>query len=204
MLDARRVGALSGVLFSVLFIVTVLLVGDTGDNGKDAARILADDGDRFFSAFVVGTLSAAALLAFFATLRELVRDAAPLRPMLGSLMLAAAATSAALLPGSLALMFGAAEAADDNPTTPEIADMVMNAQYGFLVAGFMMAGLAVVCAGLGLRDSGVLPGWLCWTGVVIGVLQLVAFAFLPMVLVVLWVLVVGVVLLLTRATSQAA
>lgn len=112
--------------------------------------------------------------------------------------------AAALLPGSLALMFGAAEAADESPTSPEVASMLMNAQYGFLVAGFMMVGLAVLCAGLGLLRSGVLPAWLCWAGVVVGVLQLVAFAFLPMMLVVLWVLVAGVVLLVRPRAVTAA
>lgn len=204
MLDVRRVGSLCGVLFSILFVVTVVLVGDTGSNAADAARILGQDSDRFLAAFLVGTLSAVALLGFFATLRELVHDAAPDRKVLSSLLLAGASATAALLPGSLALMFGAAEAAAESPTSPEVANMVMNAQYGFLVAGFMMAGLAVFCTGLGLLRSGVLPVWLCWAAVVIGVLQLMAYAFVTMLLVVLWVLVAAVVLLVTPSAATTA
>ena len=203
MSDIRLLGPLCGVLFSVLFILTVVLVGDTGRDGADAARILREDSDRFFYAFLVGTVSAAALLGFFAWLRELMREAAPARTFLASLMLAAAAAGAALLPGSLAVMFGAAEAAREEATSPEIGGMVMNVQYGFLVAGFMLAGLAVMCAALGLLRSGRLPSWLCWAGIVTGLLQLVAFAFLPMLMLVLWILVVGIVLMARRGREHA-
>lgn len=198
MLDFRLVGPLSGVLFSLLFILTVVLVGETGSDSTESAQVLADEADRFFAAFLVGTLSAAALLAFFAWLRELIRAAAPDRRLLASVTLAAGTSAAALLPGSLAVMFGGAEAADESPTSPEVAGLVMSAQYGFLVAGFMMAGLAVLCASVALLRSAVLPGWLCWAGIVVAVMQLVAFAFLPMMLVVLWVLVAGIVLLTRR------
>lgn len=204
MRDARRVGSLCGVLFSVLFIVTVFLVGDTGSDAADSARILGQDANRFFAAFMVGTLSAAALLGFFATMRELMRDAAPDRRILASVLLAGASAAAALLPGSLVVMFGAAEAASESPTSPEVANMVMNVQYGFLVAGFMMAGLAIFCAALGLLRSGVLPVWLCWAGVVVGALQLFAFAFFTLLLVVLWVLVAGVVLLVGAGPVAAS
>ena len=203
MSDVRLLGPLCGVLFSILFVLTVVLVGDTGRDGADAARILREDSDRFFYAFLVGTVSTAALLGFFAWLRELLREAAPGRTFLGSLMLPAAAASAALLPGSLAVMFGAAEAAREEATSPEVGSMVMNVQYGFLVAGFMLAGLAVVCASVGLLRSGRLPSWLCWAGIVAGVLQLVAFAFLPMMLLVLWILVAGIVLMVRRGRDHA-
>ena len=203
MSDVRLLGPLCGVLFSVLFVLTVVLVGDTGSDGADAARILREDSDRFFYAFLAGTVSAAALLGFFAWLRELLREAAPGRTFLAALTLAAAAASAALLPGSLAVMFGAAEAAREEATSPEIGSMVMNVQYGFLVAGFMLAGLAVLCASLGLLRSGRMPGWLCWAGIVTGALQLVAFAFLPMMLLALWILVAGIVLMARRSSAQA-
>lgn len=203
MSDVRVVGPLCGVLFAVLFILTVILVGDTGDDAEGAVRVLTEQADRFLAAFVAGTLSTAALLGFFAWLRELVREAAPQRRLLAALVLTPVAASAASLIGSLALMAGAAEAADGAGTSPEVAEFVMNAQYVFLVGGFMLAGLATVCAGLGLRRSGTLPDALCWAGVVVGILQLVAFVFLPMLLLLLWVLVTAIVLL-TRRSRVAA
>jgi len=203
MSNARTLGPLSGVLFAVLFVVTVFFVGDTGDDGADSAGILADRPDTFMFAFLTGALSTVALLGFFAWLRELVREVGLPRPLLATLTIAPVAAAAPLICGSLAIMSGAAEAADSGETSPEVVAFAMNAQYFFLVGGFMLAGLAVVCASLGLRRTGALPDGLCAAGVVVGLLQLGAFTVVPIMLLVLWVLVSGIVLLTRRSHTAA-
>ena len=67
----------AGVLYVALFVVAFVLVGDTGESAEDTADVLTDSADRFFGAYLVGLLSMLPLLAFFAGLRDLVRDAAP-------------------------------------------------------------------------------------------------------------------------------
>ncbi|MFP5219336.1 MAG: hypothetical protein ACLGIG_06300 [Actinomycetes bacterium] len=195
----QRWWPLSGVLFAVLFVLTVVLVGDAGGStAEEAAQELPDAADRLATAFLVGAVSTAFLLTFFAGVRDLVVGAAPTRTVLAALSLAPVAGAAALVMGSLATLFGLGEAAADTGVTAEVVAFASSAQYGFLVAGMMLLGLAVASASLGLRGTGALPDWLCWAGVVVAVLQLVAFMFFPMLLLVLWILVAAVVLTVRR------
>lgn len=201
----QRWWPLSGVLFAVLFVLTVVLVGDAGGStAEEAAQELPDAADRLAWAFLVGAVSTGFLLTFFAGVRDLLVAAAPTRTVLAALSLAPVAAAAALVMGSLATLFGIGEAAADTGVTAEVVALASNAQYGFLVAGMMLLGLAVACSSLGLRGTGALPDWMCWAGVVVAALQLVAFTFFPMILLVLWVLVAAVLLTVRRPRQVPA
>jgi hypothetical protein len=190
----QRWWALSGAVYVVLFIVVFVLVGDTGNTATDSARLLASHSDRLFTAFVLGVLTTVPMVAFFAGLRELARAAAPGRSVLTTLVLAPAVVAAALLPGSLALLVGGAQAAHDEKMSSGLAAFVIDAQYPFLAGAYMMLAVAILCASIALLRSDVLPGWLAWFGVVAGVLGLASATFFPIFLVALWVLVASIVL----------
>lgn len=192
-----------GIVFVVLFIVTFALVSDTGSTAAETAKKLPKHEARLTAAFVVGTISMMALLAFFGSLRELARAVAPERPVLSRLSFVPVAAAAALLPGSLAILAGAARAGHDATLSPALAQFAEDAQFPFLAAGAMFSGLAIFCASLALKGTGALPQWLCWAGVVVGVLLLASIAFVPMVLWLLWVLVASIVLLGRRPERAA-
>lgn len=181
-------------MFAVLFVLTITLVGDTGSTAQEGAELLPDAGDRLASAYLTGAVSTLFLLAFFAWLRDLIVTTAPARTVLAALSLAPAAAAAALFIGSLSVLFGLGEAAGDTGVSAELAAFGTDAQYGFLVGGAMLTGFAVGCASLALQRTRALPGWLCWVGIVVAVLQLVAFTFLPILLLLVWVLVASVLL----------
>ena len=192
---AERWGPAAAIVSAVLFVVTFSLVGDTGNTAADSAKKLPQHQTALVAAFVTGILSMMAALAFFAWLRDLIRAAAPERTTLGRISLAAAAAMAALIPGSLSILAGAAQAGKDAELTPALAAFANDAQFPFLAAGVMFGGLASFCAMLALKGTGAVPAWLCWAGMVVGVVALAAIAFVPIPLWFLWLLVAGIVLL---------
>lgn len=199
----QRWWPVGAIAFAVLFIVTFFLVGDTGATPEDAVQKLTDKADQLLVGFVTSLLTGFSAIAFFAGLRDARHMAGAVTDAdagAGRLALGAAVAGAALLPASLALLSGAAESKDD--LTPEIAALASNVQYPFLVGGMTMFGLAILVASLQHLRGGLLPTWLCWAGIVTGLLQLAAFAFFPMLLVVLWMLVAGIVLLTRAGTSS--
>ena len=199
----QRWWPLTGVLFVVLFLLAVVLVGDTGQSAEEGVERFAEARDRLGWAYLAGAVSTLFLLAFFASVRDGLLVFAPRRSVLASLTLAPVAGAAALLIGSLSLLFGLSESASDGGTTAEVVGFGNDAQYAFLVGAMMLTGLAVGCASLGLRGTGVLPGWLCIAGLVAAALQLIAFMFIPMMLLVLWILVAAV-MLAVRPPDRAA
>lgn len=196
----QRWWPVGAIAFAILFLVTFFLVGDTGTTPEDAVEKLPDKANQLLVGFITSVLAGFSAIAFFAGLVDARGVPAGGRTAPGRVAVGAAVAGAALLPGSLALLSGAAESKDD--LTPEVAALASNAQYPFLVGGMMFLGLAILAASLELLRSEVMPTWLCWAGIAVGILQLAAFAFFPMVLVVLWMLVAGIVLL-TRASRSS-
>lgn len=193
----------AGVVSALLFTVTVALIGDTGETAADTARTLPQHEQALFAAFVTGTLSMIALLVFFAWLNEVIRVAAPQQTVLARLSLAAAIAMAALLPGSLAILEGIAQAGKDTALSPAVASFANNAQFLFLAAGVMFGGVAVFCAMFALKGTQAVPSWLCWSGMVVGVLALGAIFFVPILLFFLWLLIAGIVLLASQSRTIA-
>lgn len=199
-----RWGPAMGVAAALLFLATFLLVGHTSDSAEAAAKELPEHDQQLLIAFVTGTLCGLALLAFFAWLGEVIRAAAPQRMVLARLSLAAAATGAALLPGSLAILAGVASAGKNSTLSPGVAAFAREAQFPFLAGGVMAGGVAAFCAMLALKGTAAVPGWLCWSGLVVGVLALAALVFVPILLFFLWVLIAGGVLLARPPAAATA
>lgn len=199
----RQWGPAAAIAAAVLFVVTFLLVGDTGNTARETAQKLPGHEKALGAAFVTAVLSMIALLAFFAWLNDLVRDAAPTQTALARLSLMAAAASAALVPGSLVILFGAAHAGKDTALLPSVAAFANDAQFSFLAAGVMFGGVALFCAMLALKGTGALPGWLVVSGLVVGVVALAALAFIPVLLFFLWLLVAGITLVTKRTPARA-
>jgi hypothetical protein len=198
--SGSRYGAVAGLACVVLFVVTFLLVGDTGSTAAETAKKLPAHRHQLTAACVTATLSMVAALVFFSWLSELVRTAAPGRASLARLSLAAAAAMAALVPGSLAILAGAGNAGHDaGSLSPAVAAFANDAQFPFLGLGMTFGGVALICAMLALRGTSALPGWLVTSGLVVGVLGLASLAFFPLLLFFVWLLVASIVLLARKA-----
>lgn len=217
----KRSGAWAGIVFAVLYVVGVMLAGgspDTTDKMKHSPKLAeaawhkyyADSGHR--TAILIGAfvLAAAvlALLVFASFLADrLGSDGASstaTRLVFGGAVLFAAVTLAGT--AALAWIPGAKEFGDSPLPVGSIT--YLSSQLGFammLLGGGAAAALFLVSAGWAATRVGTLPKWLAWAGVVIGVLLFFfAVFFLPMALLVLWVLVTSIVLLRHRGTANGS
>jgi hypothetical protein len=200
----QRWWPVAGIVYVVLFVVVAFFaVGDTGNSAVDTARILPTHHTRLGFGLWLVVVAVGFLLFFMAGLRDVVRAAAPEQSILSTLTFAPAVAAAALIPGSVAILVGGAQGGHEaHGLSPQLAAFVLDAQYPFLVAAYMLLGLALAAASVALLGRRVLPGWLCWAGIVTGVLQLIAFMFFPMGLVLLWLIAAAIYLM--RWTPQTA
>ena len=196
---------ISGIAFAVLAVAALWTSGNTPDyTATDAEWVswFEDSGNTklaVFSAFMV-MFAVVALIGFVGGLAQRMRadsdrpDALQAVTVAGGIILAVAW----LVGGALIAAAAGAIEFTDFPV-PEADTLKMAEQLGFAVlllgtgvgAFLLLGGTSLVA-----RRSGMLPTWLAITGAVAAVILLIASAaFLPMVLLPLWVIAVSVVFL---------
>jgi hypothetical protein len=192
-------------VFAVLYVVGIILMTDTPEGDASNAewlRHFRDSGNRqmiICGAFVLA-VAVIAFLLFVGALRERVRGL-PGHEWLSTVAFASGAVFAAMLS-----VFGATLSAipagvefGDSPV-PRDADLIRSIEnIGFtalLIFGMASVGLFVVTGSISAGRAALFPRWMVIVGVIIGVIVAVlGWAFIPMVLVVVWALIAGVCLL---------
>ena len=199
-----RLGTWMGIVFVVLFVAG-FVVFPTPDSGKAKDTIKwqrwwLDSGHR--TGAVIGAylmvLGLLAFIWFLSSLRDRLGARGGLAVTFGSVFVAIGLVSTlmrAAVPGGR--VFG-----DIPVPAGDFARQFDNLGFGLLlVAGALAAGAFVIATSYLARQGGLLPGWLTIAGFVVGVVQLAAAFFFPLVLFVLWVLVLAIVLLRQGATG---
>ena len=200
--------AWAGVVFFVLYVVGFLLISqqpDDTDKVKDSASGMtkawqdhySDSGRRWAILIGAFVLAAAvlALVVFTSELRQRLADAGA--PAAGRLAFAASLLFGAVtLAGASAMAWIPGAKQFGNSPLPEGDLNYMASQLGFallLLGGGASAALLLVTSGRAGVRTHVLPTWLGWAGVVIGVaLFFVGVLFIPMALFALWVLIAAI------------
>ena len=197
----------TGPLFFVLFLVVLfVLQGEAPDSDSTADKIMNyynGRSDRLLAAVFLSPAAAALLVVFASRVSALARrrgnDGAGPAVLVGGAVL----WGAGLLVGSM-LELALLDASDNGQTQ---AAETLNVLSGSAWLPFI-AGTAVMLSGAGmtaLGTPGLLPSWLGWVGLVIGIVALfgpggfAAFFVGP-----LWVLAAGLMLGLRSADSTAA
>lgn len=214
---SRVNGAWAGIVFAILYVVGAMAAfyspSDT-DKVKDSPDDLAAMWHDFYSDsshrtwIIVGVYlllgAAFAFVIFGSAVRDrLAESGAPTAGRLayGASILFGAVTlvgtaAVAWIPGSK--QFG-------NVAIPNGELNYMASQLGFaviLLGGGAAAALFLISAGLGGQSTRLLPRWLGWAGVAIGViLFFLGGLFITMALLVLWVLITAILLLRHPATG---
>jgi hypothetical protein len=195
----ERWSALAGVLFVALFSVALALSGNSGDNPGEVQRWYADDGNltKQFVAWFLYVGSALAFLSFLGTLRDMLVRAESGPGTLSSLIFGPGLVFTSLYIVGVSLFEAPAALAKDADfkLDPNTAAMFNNAGYFALIGGVMVASILVLSASTAALRTGILPAWLGWVGLVVGVVLLFAFFFLPILIFVAWVLTVSLVML---------
>jgi hypothetical protein len=201
-----RAAAVAGLVYVVLFVAGFLVGGTTPDYDEaDRAWVewFEDDGQR--TRQVVGAfLSVAAALVFLVFLGGLwrrLRRLAPEAQLLPTIAFGAGLVFAAVSIVShiaFATVSAAITFSGEDFPVPD-ADVLRTMEQlgvglGLLGAGWSAAVL-VFTAALAARRTAALPSWLAIAGIVVGVLLLLSVFFLPLLLLLLWVLAVSIVML---------
>jgi hypothetical protein len=206
--EARRgrTAALAAIFYVVLFVAGFLVSGTTPDYDapdREWVEWFEDDGHR--NRQIVGAfLSVAAALVFLVFLGGLwrrLRRLAPEGQLLPTIALGAGLVFVSLSIASH-ITFASVSAAvtftgEDFPVPDADVSRMMEqlgVGFGLLGAGWAAA-VFVFVAALASRDGAALRPWLTIAGIVVGVLLLLSVFFLPLLLLLLWVLAVGVVML---------
>lgn len=195
---------LTGILFVVLAVLAFIVSGETPDTNDSPQKILDfyvdNDSEQMFAAALLAW-AAVAFLFFLGVLRTTLRAA---EGTIGRLSAVAFAGGVLLALGMLAFAsftFALGDVADDG-LTPQAAQALnaLNNDFFFpLAAG---TGTLMIATGLASIRSRVLPAWLGWITLVIGIAAITPVGFFAFLVFLLWTLVVSV--LLWRAAATPA
>lgn len=192
-----RIGSLSGILFVVLVIASNAVGGGFPENSESPAKVIA-----FYEAHKTGqqvsaSLTGAAVLVglyFFGSLRSYLRRGAVADDLLtiafaGAVLFGAAGCVNAGLQWSLAAV--------PDKLTPGAAQALNVLGKDNLATGFFAAGLATLMLfyGIAILRTRLLPAWLGWVSVVLGVVALAGpLVFLVFTVTAPWAVVVSILL----------
>jgi hypothetical protein len=199
----ERLGAMAGILFAVLLVVGFVLRTNSPNYSDSQAwsGFYHDRGHRT-QQIIGGYLLALAAFAFLWFQTEVVRRLRVRTAERGILPLLVFGSGllfvALLLVAATAMISVPAGTTFGSAPVPSADFGIQFEQLGFgllLFAGMLAAALFVALASVAGMRTGVLPRWLGWVGVVIGIVLLLGPVFFPAILLVLWAVTAGIVLL---------
>jgi hypothetical protein len=199
-----RLFALTGPLFAIVFVVvlTALENGTPGDkaSGKEVLSYYQEHLGRATTSALLGPLGAALIVLFFSYLRTLARERS-IAPGPGPTIMISGATlwAVGLLLGSTTTLAVATAADHDQGQIAQTFNVLSNASWIPFIAGIAVT---LIGTGLTLLSAHILPRWMAWTALAVGVVSLLGpGGFFGFFLSPLWMLVAGI--LLARPSALA-
>ena len=203
---------LGGVLYVALFIIGgIVMFGGQPDSDAPPNKIrayYADGGhrDRIGFGWIIIGLGLVAFLWFLAALRQRVRV------LDGDGFLTALTTIGGAVYGALALAaisvyMGVKTMSDDtyNHTVyPGLIHAADDVGYVLHATGGAGAAVMIFAASFAALRARVIPAWLGWLGFLAALGALASIAFLPQILLALWIVVAGILLFLTPSAATPA
>jgi hypothetical protein len=194
---------LTGIAFILLIVASFIIAGDEPPSADEEAQRIVDhyldNEDALKLSAFLGAVAGTALIFFFAYVSKLLRAARGEGGMLSTLVVVGAAIIGvgAAIDGTLT--FAMVEAADDiEPESIRTLQALWDNDFLPFVLGMQVLWLAL---GLSLVKSDVLPKWLGWVALAIGVIAFAGPAsFFALPLGALWIIVASIMLTL-RARS---
>jgi hypothetical protein len=199
----ERFAPLTGVLFVALIVLAIVIGGETPDNDDSRQAIVAfweDNDTAQIWSNVIGAWATVFFLWFAATLRSALRRAEEGPARLSTLSFGGAVVAAVGLLSALSLNFAVADSVDEVPASVTQTLTVLSNGFFFPIA----AGYAVffLAAGVLSVRTRMLPVWLGWVTVLLGIVCLTPVGFFALLLGLVWIVAVSV-LLYRRETGPA-
>jgi hypothetical protein len=192
----ERYAPLSGLLAVALLVVAFIVTGtDSVDSDDSTAKVLKfwldNDGEQMAGAFI-GALAAVPLLWFFGSLRSAFRIAEGGTGRLSSIAYAGGIVLVAFAVVDSSLQFATADTAGD---VPPLVTQSLSVLYGDFFLGFPVGvGTFLLASSLVILRTGVLPAWLGWVALVLGIVSLTPVGFFAFFVVLAWIAIVSVML----------
>ncbi len=190
--------ALTGVLFVVACVISIVLSGEppdpTSDSPQEVVDYYLDDDSKIMASSALFTLAGALFIAFAAGIRRLLKEGGDGDDTIGTLALAGAIVFAVGAAVSSSLSFAAADLADEEAVGPVAINIINAISWDFFfpfAAGVLLFFLAT---GVGIIRTGALPKWLGWIAILLGVVALTPVGFGAAIGGLLWVLVASIML----------
>ena len=184
---------LSGVLFSILFLVGFLGTGETPDTTASAEEILKfyDDAGKIFLGIITLGLGAIMFMFFASALRKHLRATGP--EWLGTLSFAGAIIFVVGLAGFAESQFALVSAADEkNLQVMQTLNYIDNNNFSPVIVGAVVLMLATAWHILSSRS---LPVWIGWVSLLLGILGLAGpLGFISFLAMMPWTVIVAIVL----------
>ena len=190
---------LTGAVGVVVAIVSFLIMGETPSATDDSAQKIVDfyvdnKGTVFVSA-ALGAIAATLVVFFFGYLRKLLRAAEGEGGTLSLVMFGGAIVFAAGIGIDGSILFTLAETADDlEPGSVHALQALYDSDFVTFAIGVQLmmlaGGIAVV------KNAGVLPAWMGWVAILLGVIAVTPIGFVSFIGFMLWTLIASVLLTL--------
>jgi hypothetical protein len=191
----QRYAPLAGVVFVVLIVIAVIIGGespDPDDSRRSVVEFWTDNDTEQIWSSAIGAWSSIFFVWFAGSLRSALREREGGSARLSALSFAGAIIAAGGLLGLASLGFAAADTAGDVPGDVTQTLSVLGSEFFFPVA----AGYAIflLAAGILAVRTAVLPAWLAWSAIVVGVLCVTPVGFFALLVGLVWLLIVSVLL----------
>ena len=191
----QRLAPLTGIVFVVLVVVAVVVGGETPDNDDSLRSIVAfwkdNEGEQIASA-LIAAWGVVFFVWFAASLRSALRLAEVGPARLSALSFGGAIIGAVGLLSSLSLAFAAADTVGDVPPVVTQTFTILGNEFFLPIA----AGYAIFFLAIGVLTvrTRVLPAWLGWPALLIGVACVTPIGFFALLVGLVWILIVSVML----------
>jgi hypothetical protein len=199
----ERFAPLTGILFVALIVLAIIIGGETPDNDDSRQAIVdfwRDNDTAQIWSNILGAWATVFFLWFAATLRSALRRGEQGPARLSTLSFGGAVVAAVGLLSALSLNFAVADSVDDVPASVTQTLTVLSNGFFFPIA----AGYAVFFLAVGVLSvrTRMLPAWLGWVTVLLGIVCLTPVGFFALLLGLVWIVAVSI-LLYRRDTGPA-
>jgi hypothetical protein len=201
----QRLAPLSGIVFVVLVVVAFIPVGgSTPDSSDSAAKITSfytDNHTKEFVAVILIALGTLFLALFIAALRDRLRTAGA-ETWANLVLVAGAAAVAGFL--FAATVHAALADGGDHHFSADAMVAINGLDSNSFFAFALPIGAMVLGAGGAALQTGVLPRWLGWVAVALGILSFTPIGFIAFGLSGIWIIVVSVMLSQSAEAAPSA
>jgi hypothetical protein len=211
--QSERWAPLAGIIFVVLMFVGTFFVADVPEADAPRQEISdylgdSDNHTRNIIGAYIWVVGALAFLCFVARLRSVLRQAEGGTGILSNVVFGAGVIYSALMIAS-AVAFGAVAYAvglrDATVSEIDLVRVLPQMAWMVLLFGAGFAGIVLVLGACIVSfQTGVLPRWLAWLGVVMAILLLFDVIYINIVPLLIWVFAASIVLLMRREEPATA